>query len=253
MADDRQFQIRDRAGLEESKLNVEFIEFLRKWGTPMLMAVAVVVGVYALYTRWERAQQAEVSAAFEELTSASSGGRPNPTSLLELADKYAKIKSVGLMARMSAADAWLQAVRQRVAIGAAIKNEDGTLLDEKTGTLTPELREQYLNSAKQQYQAVLDTTKGVAEKRLMAVAAAFGLAAVAESSGNFSEARTAYETAKALSEQAGDTLHVEVATKRLDSIDSIKEAPLLLLASDASAYITGAVLAVDGGHAVSAL
>ena len=222
MTDDRQFQVRTGAGLEESRLNEDFIAFLRKWSTPLLIVVAVAAGGFALYTRYTKAQQEELSVAFEELRAAGTGERPNPTSLIAVAEQYPKIKSVANLARLQAADAYLRAVRQRVALGAAIKAEDGSLLD-ASGILTDALREQYLNNAKEQYQLVLDATKNTPEKRLLAVAAAFGIAAVDESAGNFSDATAAYEETIRLSEAAGDTLHVEIAKKRLASLDTVKQ------------------------------
>jgi hypothetical protein len=227
MTDDRQFQIRERAGLEDSKLNLEFIEFLRKWSTPLLIAIAVIAGGYALYTRYHKAQQDQLSVAFEELRMASRGERPNPTSLIAVAEQYPTVKSVALLARLQAADAYLRAVRQKAALGAAIKAEDGTIAD-ATGVLTDDLREQYLNAAKQQYQLVLDAAKSSDEKRMMAVAASFGLAAVAESAGNFSDASAAYEETVKLAEAAGDSVHADVAKKRIADLDAIKKvAPVL--------------------------
>ena len=38
--EERQTQIREGAGLEESKLNVEFIDWLQRWSTPILLLVA---------------------------------------------------------------------------------------------------------------------------------------------------------------------------------------------------------------------
>lgn len=52
--------------------------------------------------------------------------------------------------------------------------------------------------------------------------------------------------------EGGQAIVKRIPMRRLGTPADL-EAPLLLLASDASAYITGAVLAVDGGHAVSAL
>jgi NAD(P)-dependent dehydrogenase (short-subunit alcohol dehydrogenase family) len=43
-----------------------------------------------------------------------------------------------------------------------------------------------------------------------------------------------------------------VPQRRLGTLSDL-DGPLLLLASDASAHMTGAVLAVDGGHLVSTL
>jgi hypothetical protein len=42
--DERQTQIRERAGLEEARYNQDFIEFLRRFGTPILMVAAVIAG-----------------------------------------------------------------------------------------------------------------------------------------------------------------------------------------------------------------
>ena len=52
--------------------------------------------------------------------------------------------------------------------------------------------------------------------------------------------------------KAGQNLINRIPQRRLGIPDDLN-APLLMLASDASAYMTGAVIAVDGGHLVSGL
>ena len=52
--------------------------------------------------------------------------------------------------------------------------------------------------------------------------------------------------------EAGQALIKRVPARRLGQLEEL-DGPLLLLASDASRYMTGAVIAVDGGHLVSSL
>jgi NAD(P)-dependent dehydrogenase (short-subunit alcohol dehydrogenase family) len=52
--------------------------------------------------------------------------------------------------------------------------------------------------------------------------------------------------------EAGQAMIRRIPQRRLGRLEDL-EGPLLLLASDASAYMTGSVLTVDGGHLVSTL
>ncbi len=52
--------------------------------------------------------------------------------------------------------------------------------------------------------------------------------------------------------EAGKALIARIPQRRLGRLEDL-DGPLLLLASDASAYVTGSVLVVDGGHLVSSL
>jgi NAD(P)-dependent dehydrogenase (short-subunit alcohol dehydrogenase family) len=55
-----------------------------------------------------------------------------------------------------------------------------------------------------------------------------------------------------LESEAGERLRTRIPTRRFGQLTDL-DGPLLLLASAAGAHMTGAVLAVDGGHLVSSL
>ena len=55
-----------------------------------------------------------------------------------------------------------------------------------------------------------------------------------------------------LESEAGEKLRARIPTRRFGQLEHL-DGPLLLLASDAGRHMTGAVLAVDGGHLVSSL
>ena len=52
--------------------------------------------------------------------------------------------------------------------------------------------------------------------------------------------------------EAGQALISRIPQRRLGQLSDL-DTPLLLLASDASSYMTGSILVVDGGHLVSSL
>src|SRR5262245_6692809 len=151
--DERQTQIREGAGLEESKLNVEFIDWLQKWSTPILMVVAVVALGVVVYKRWQKAKLDEVDRGFGELTSAIDSGTPNPESLKAIAEQYEGVRAIPVLARLEAADEYLRSVRTGMKAGAKVE-ADGKIPAEDV--LTDEDRTRYLGQAETLYRSVLD-------------------------------------------------------------------------------------------------
>ncbi|MBX3376979.1 MAG: hypothetical protein KF678_08250 [Phycisphaeraceae bacterium] len=227
--DDRQTQIREGAGLTESKLNVEFIDWLRKWSTPILGLIAVVALGIVLMNRLERSRAAALDRAFEELETAARSATPNPETLKAVAAENAGIRAVPILAEMEAADLYLRSTRLGLRLGAKPK-DDGTFPTEEL--LTPEQRDANLAEADRLYRKVLDATASDKKKAVHALGAAFGVAAVAEARGNLDAAKQAYERAASIAESAGLKGQVAVAKSRIENLGKLAEAPKLLAQAD---------------------
>src|SRR5262245_7049428 len=98
--DERQAQIREGAGLDEARLNVEFIEFLKKWSTPLLVIIALVALGYFGLQKLREARHAALTTAFTQLDAARTSG--NPSGLLAVADEHNGQGAVPEIARLQA-------------------------------------------------------------------------------------------------------------------------------------------------------
>ncbi len=227
--EDRQTQIKEGAGLEESKLNVEFIDWLRRWSTPILGIVAVVALGFVVMNRIERGRAAALDKAFEEFESASRAESPSPETLKTVAQENAGIKAVPILAEIEAADLYLRSARTGLRLGARPK-EDGTFAPEEN--LTPEQKEANLADAERLYKKTLDATAGDPRKAVHSLSAAFGLAAVAEARGNLDAAKQAYEQVIKLAENSGLNAQATIAKKRIENLPKLADVPKLLAAAD---------------------
>jgi hypothetical protein len=212
-------QIREGAGLEEARYNVEFIEWLRKWSGPLLVIVAVAAGGYALKQHLDKRKKAGVEAAFADFEAARQGRNPNPDSLVAIADQYPDIGAVAILARLEAGDVYLDSVRRGVKPGATVQ-PDGTLASIEDELKAPD-REQLLAKASEQYQWVVDRAGNDPKLAIHAIGSLYGLAAVAESKGDNDGAKSAYEKVIATAEAAKFERHVALAKERIASLGKL--------------------------------
>jgi hypothetical protein len=227
--DERQAQIRERAGLEESRLNQEFIEWLRRWGTPILMVVAALAVAYALRDRWHKAVDTKLDAGFEELASATTGGNSSPDTLLAVASEYEGHASISNLARLDAADAYLDALRRGVKPGAVVKAEkdhEGEL-ENPDDALSDADRVDFLKRAGDLYEQVYDQTASRSGQQLLTLNALYGLAAVAEGRQEFDKAKGYYEQIAKLAEANALPAHVALANERIKTLPDLQTVPKL--------------------------
>lgn len=216
--DERQTQIRERAGLEEARLNQDFIEWLQRWGPWIVGTAAVAALSYAGWTRYQQHITLKEDRAFEEFEAARGSDNPSPESLLAVAEAHSS-GAVPVLARLAAADGWLDAVRRGVQPGATV-NQDGTLANVEDAL--PEAdRERLLARAAEQYQWVVDNTQAKPGQVVHTIAGLFGLAAVAESKGDNAGAQSAYERIASLAESASLPAYVKVARERIASLGTL--------------------------------
>jgi len=222
--DDRQTKITEGAGLEESRINQDLLDFLNKWSGPVLILVALIVlGMWG--KRWlDTKHAAHVDDAFSAYTSAIAGGNPSPESLRQVAEDYNDVGGVADMARATTADLYLEAAWLGLRPGATI-NPDGSPEDD-ADVLDDQQIQDYLASARDLYQQVLDSADP-AGRSLLAVKAAWGLGAVAASRTDVEGAKKFYERAASIAEKAEFKNLAAAARERAASVGDLTLAPHL--------------------------
>lgn len=208
--DERQAQIREGAGLEESRLNVEFIDLLRRWSTPVLVVIAAAAVAWAGLQYLNRARLAAVDRAFRDLESARLSG--SPEALVSVAQEHDDVRAVGLLARLDAADAYLAAVRAGLKPGSPV-GPDGSIAEEDV--LTEEDRSEFLRRAEELYRHVEQAAGADPARAQYLAGALFGLAAVAECRGQVDQAREYYQRAGEVAASAGLEPFDRIAQERV--------------------------------------
>jgi len=214
--DERQQKITEGAGLQESRLNQDFIDWLNRWGPRILTVVLLVLVAYVANDWWRNRQINTRDEAFFQLEEARVSGSPD--ALLAVARDFDSLDAVPVLARIDAADIMLEAARRGVTPG-GFPSVDEDLLSEQ------EQRELYQRAGDLYARAFRDARSGAHAQR---IAARWGMAAVAISLREWDDARAAYEDVVRFAEDAGMTRMAGVAREQLESLDELRDMPPLL-------------------------
>lgn len=204
--DDRQLpqqQVQVGAGLQESRLNTELIEWLEKWGTWILTGLLIVVLVYVGWGRLKQWQLAKHDRAFAAYVAARGTPGPDdvltgsPESLLRVVQEHGNAGSIRDLAKLDAAEIYLGAARRGIAPG-------GNLLAPAEGDILGEqqTRDMFTTSLGL-FEEVVAQTRGNADKQLIQARALFGVAAAAASIEQWEKAQSVYDQVIDLAASAG--------------------------------------------------
>lgn len=217
--DDRQTEIRAGAGLEDSRINKEFIDFLNKWSSPVILVIAIAALVWAGLGWMERKKIEKIDQAFGDLHAATVGGNPSPASLNALAEEYAGVKSVSQIAKLTTADLYISAFVRGVQPGAQISPVTGGPLDENDA-LDDGQRAVYLDQADDLVQDVITTNTDVVGKEIFVLHALVRAGAIDECKRDFDAAKASYERAMAVANSISMPALANYAQMRIDALGS---------------------------------
>ena len=208
-------QIEVGAGLQESRLNTELIEWLQKWGPRVLYVLLAVVLGYLGWNKWQIYRQNQLDKAFAEYHAEQSS--QNPDVLLAVAKKQDGKGSIWTLATLDASDLLLTAGRLGVPAGV------GANAAADAEMLTPEERTNVFRSALEHYQAVLDRNKNDAHHARFAQKARWGIISTRLSLGEVDEARKVLEQYIAVAEKYGFTDNLALGKHRMEVLKNVAE------------------------------
>jgi predicted negative regulator of RcsB-dependent stress response len=207
---DRRLKNVQQADLTESRVNDDFVHWLRTWGSNVLLVVLLVAAAAMGYYWWSQKQEKARDDAWGELGSATL-----PAALDEVAAKHEGKDAVAVFAKLKAADQYAAAV-----VSGTRFDRDATAAD---AAMTPELRTEWLKEADKLYADVATRTAGCRNLGEMGfhLSALFGRAACAEDQGDLKAAEGFLTQAR---DRAKDTDYAdvaEIAGKRIASLQQL--------------------------------
>lgn len=207
---DRRLKNMQQADLTESRVNDDFLHWLKTWGQNILLAVLVVAALAMGYFWWSQKKEQARDEAWSELGAASL-----PVALEEVAAKHEGKDAVAPFAEILAADRYLQAVTSNQRFDREASAADAAL--------TPELRTEWLKEADRLYAKVaarMANAKRPGEYGFL-FGALFGRAAVAEDMGDLKAAEGFLKEIEAKSKDTDFAADGTLAAKRLESLQAL--------------------------------
>jgi hypothetical protein len=229
--DNRLDQIKEGAGLEDSRVNQEFVDFIRKWSTPVLLVAALLALGYFLYNKRIDSRAALINEAFIQLNQSTSSTSPSPDALRRIAQDYKSVEGVYIQATMAAADEYLRAVQRGIKPGSAV-NIQTNELESADDLLTEDDRVRFLSEAESMYKEVHAATVENPRYGLHTLGALYGLAAVSESRGDLESARNVLEQAAALAQDHGFLEQSAISNSRIQALPTLGESVQLVSKAD---------------------
>jgi predicted negative regulator of RcsB-dependent stress response len=200
--------------LTESRLNSDFLFWLKEKGPNWLLAALLVLCAVLGYNWWEQRQRAARDAAWSELAAAAT-----PQALVEIAERQGTVDAIATLATLDAADRYLEAIRS----GKRFDREAGA----PDAAVTPELRAQYLDEADRLYTRAASRLDGrPAPETILLASAWFGRAAVAESKGDLATAESHLKTAQAAVKEAYPAV-AATADERIATLAALSSRPTM--------------------------
>lgn len=194
--------------LTESRLNDDFVYWLRTSGPNWLLGVMVVACLVLGWQWWKNSRAAARDTAWQEF-----GAATLPSALRDVAARHGNVDSVSAYALLTAGDRYFMSVQT----GMRFDREAG----DADARLTPEMRTQWMGEADSLYSQVIDAAGDKPQLAAFAAAGLFGRAAIAESQGRFDEATEYLKRAEKISSGRYPAVAAQ-AKKRLASMDAVK-------------------------------
>jgi hypothetical protein len=181
--------------LTESRVNEDFLDWLKNKGPSWLLVVLIAVCVYLGITRYKQHQIQKRSEAWKAFFEANL-----PESYEDVAREFGGIGQMASISRLQAADELLASIQRGARLGATVNlNRDGSnplqnpiAQDDR---LDEETRKLYVERADRFYDEVVADDSGEPGITLLVVNALYGKAAIAECRGEAEAARDWYRRA----------------------------------------------------------